>query len=154
MREKFPQFFAMAFTGFATGLRPSSFRPLRRTGATPDVLWEEGSLLVRRSHTRGDVEMSGTKTGGNDEISVPAELIAVLRWHVDTQLRPGPQGVGAAVPIRGGGYRSQSMGGHPPKLRGAQQTKRKKPIFVGFFPPFLEREKRFELSTSTLGKGI
>ncbi len=74
MREKFPRFFAMAFTGFATGLRPSSFRPLRRTGATPDVLWEEGSLLVRRSHTRGDVEMSGTKTGGDDEISVPAEL--------------------------------------------------------------------------------
>ena len=31
-------------------------------------------------------------------------------------------------------------------------TKRKKPTFVSFLPPFLEREKRFELSTSTLAR--
>ncbi len=30
--------------------------------------------------------------------------------------------------------------------------KRKKPTFVSFLPPFLEREKRFELSTSTLAR--
>ena len=52
---------------------PEGLRPLRRTGATPDVLWDEGKPLVRRSHTRGDSEMIGTKTGGDDEISVPPE---------------------------------------------------------------------------------
>ncbi len=107
MREKFSQHFAMAFTGFATGLRPSSLRPLRRIGLTPDVLWEQGKLLVRRSHTRGDVEMIGTKTGGDDQISVPPELIAVLRWHVETQLRPGPQRESELLfPSEVGGYRS------------------------------------------------
>lgn len=109
MREKFPQFFAMTFTGFATGLRPSSLRPLRRTGATPDVLWDKGKLLVRRSHTRGDVEMIGTKTGGDVEISVPPELMDVLRWHVETQLRPGPQKESELLfPSEVGGYRSPS----------------------------------------------
>ena len=109
MREQFPQFFAMTFTGFATGLRPSSLRPLRRTGATPDVLWDAGKLLVRRSHTRGDVEMIGTKTGGDDEISVPPELMDVLRWHVETQLRPGPQKESELLfPSEVGGYRSPS----------------------------------------------
>jgi hypothetical protein len=38
------------------GLRPSTMRPLRRTGPTPDVL------------------------------TVPPEVIEVLRWHVATQL--------------------------------------------------------------------
>ena len=44
------------------------------------------------------------------------------------------------------------MGGHPPKVGGPNLTKRKKPTFVGVLPPFLEREKRFELSTSTLAR--
>ncbi len=35
--------------------------------------------------------MVGTKTSGDDEISVPPELIAVFRWQVDMQLRPGPK---------------------------------------------------------------
>lgn len=37
----------MTFLGFATGLRPSSLRPLRRTGPTPDVLWDQGVFGVR-----------------------------------------------------------------------------------------------------------
>ena len=41
LRELFPQHYAMTYLGFATGLRPSSLRPLRRCGATPDVLWNE-----------------------------------------------------------------------------------------------------------------
>src|SRR5277367_2163482 len=48
MREVFPQHYAMAYLGFATGLRPSSMRPLRRKGSTPDVRWDEGVVLVRR----------------------------------------------------------------------------------------------------------
>jgi integrase len=109
MRADFPQHYAMTYCGFATGLRPSTLRPLRRNGATPDVLWDEGKLLIRRSHTRGDVEMIGTKTGGDDEISVPTELIDVLRWHVRTQLRPGPQQESELLfPSEVGGYRSPS----------------------------------------------
>ncbi len=73
------------------------------------MLWDEGKLLVRRSHTRGDVEMIGTKTGGDDEISVPPELIAVLRCHVETQLRPGSQRESELLfPSEVGGYRSPS----------------------------------------------
>jgi hypothetical protein len=53
MKEQFPGQYAIAFLGFATGLRPSSLRPLRRTGPTPDVLWDQGVILVRRSHTLG-----------------------------------------------------------------------------------------------------
>ena len=109
VRADFPQHYAMTYCGFATGLRPSSLRPLRRTGVTPDVLWNEGKLLIRRSHTRGDVEMIGTKTGGDDEISVPEELMDVLRWHVETQLRPGPQRESELMfPSEVGGYRSPS----------------------------------------------
>ena len=40
--------------GFATGLRPSSLRPLRRDGATPNLLWDRAMLFVRRSQTKGE----------------------------------------------------------------------------------------------------
>lgn len=53
--------------------------------------------------------MIGTKTGGDDEISVPPELIAALRWQVETQLRPGPQRESELLfPSEVGGYRSPS----------------------------------------------
>jgi hypothetical protein len=52
LKAEFPTQYAMAFLGFATGLRPSTMRPLRRTGPTPDVLWDQGVVLVRRSHMR------------------------------------------------------------------------------------------------------
>jgi hypothetical protein len=62
MREVYPEHHAMTFLGFATGLRPSSMRPLRRKGTAPDVRWEEGVSLVRRSHSLGDEVMDTTKT--------------------------------------------------------------------------------------------
>jgi hypothetical protein len=49
MKDEFQAQYAMTFLGFATGLRPSSMRPLRRSGATPDVLWDQGVILIRRS---------------------------------------------------------------------------------------------------------
>jgi hypothetical protein len=49
--ELYPQFFAITALGFATGLRPSSLRPLRRQGDEPDVVWDENILFVRRSQT-------------------------------------------------------------------------------------------------------
>lgn len=83
-----PQHYAMVLLGFATGLRPSSLRPLRHQGPESDVLWDEGELLVRRSHTRGQAVMDLTKTGKDQRIALPETVMAVLRWHVREQL-PG-----------------------------------------------------------------
>jgi hypothetical protein len=110
LRERFPQHFGFAFTGFCTGLRPSSLRPLRRAGATPDVLWDERVLLVRQSHTLGDVTMVGTKTGVDLEIALPEELLEVLRWHVATQLQtPEQQRSELLFPAENGGFRARSV---------------------------------------------
>jgi hypothetical protein len=49
MRDRHPQHFAMVALGFATGWLPSMMRPLRRTGPTPDVLWDRNLVLARRS---------------------------------------------------------------------------------------------------------
>jgi integrase len=86
MREVYPQHYAMTFLGLATGLRPSSMRPLRRKGPTPDVRWEEGILLVRRSHSMGDEIMDTTKTKLRQRISVPSDVMEVLAEHARTQL--------------------------------------------------------------------
>jgi len=86
MRELYPQHYAFVVLGFATGLRPSSLRPLRRSGPNADVKWTHGLLLVRRSHTRHQEVMDTTKQGTQYEISLPDELIEIMRWHV-AQLR-------------------------------------------------------------------
>ncbi len=83
MNSLYPQFFAMVALGFATGLRPSSMRPLRRKGPTPDVLWEEGVILVRRSHGRKQEIMDTTKTKAHQRLALPADLMAILRRHVE-----------------------------------------------------------------------
>jgi hypothetical protein len=86
MQRRFPKHYAMTFLGFATGKRPSTMRPLRRRGPTPDVHWESGVLLFRRSNTFGQKVMEGVKTGGEERVRVPDELLDVLRWHVDSSL--------------------------------------------------------------------
>lgn len=109
MREEFPQHYAMTCLGFATGLRPSSLRPLRRSGVTPDVLWQEGKILVRRSHSLGDEIMNTTKTGLRQRITVPAELTDVLRWHCETQLETPEQLKSELLfPREDGGIRTES----------------------------------------------
>lgn len=82
-RKKFPQHYAMIFLGMATGLRPSSMRPLRRKGPAPDIDWTTGILQVRRSHSRGQVVMEKTKTGKDNTIALPPEVLAELKRHVD-----------------------------------------------------------------------
>lgn len=109
MREEFPQHYAMTYLGFGTGLRPSSLRPLRREGPTPDVRWDDGVILVRRSHTLGAKVMETTKTGLRQRITVPPELVDVLRWHVETQLvTPEQQASDLLFPREDGGFRSES----------------------------------------------
>ncbi|MBL8605227.1 MAG: site-specific integrase [Myxococcales bacterium] len=87
--QMYPQHFAMMVMGFVTGLRPSSLRPIRRSGPERDLLWEEKALLVRRSHTRTQKVMNTTKTGRRQRIGLPDMLIVILHWHVDS-LPPGP----------------------------------------------------------------
>lgn len=108
MRELYPQHFAFVAMGFATGLRPSTLRPVRRNGATPDVLWGEGVVLIRRSHTRKQEVMEKPKTGLRQRLTLPEELMEVLEWHVD-RLPQGPMIESALLfPSETGGFRSAS----------------------------------------------
>lgn len=110
MREAFPQHFAMTALGFATGLRPSTMRPLRREGAQADVLWEEHVLLVRRSQTLGDEVMNTPKTRKRQRIALPKDLMDVLRWHVDTLPDQGPMKESDLLfPSEVGGFRAPSV---------------------------------------------
>ena len=109
LRELFPQHHAMALLGFVTGLRPSSLRPLRRHGEHADVLWDEGALLIRRSHTRRDEVMRTTKTGFRQRIGLPPAMIEALRAHVDS-LPPGPMLDSELLfPSVTGGFRAPSV---------------------------------------------
>ncbi len=108
MRTLFPQHFAFCALGFATGLRPSSLRPLRRSGSTPELQWDQGVLLVRRSHTRRQDVMERTKTGKRQRIPLPEGLLEILRWHA-AQLPAGPMAESELLfPGEHGGYRSPS----------------------------------------------
>ena len=110
MKDEFPAQYAMTFLGFATGLRPSTMRPLRRTGPTPDVRWDQGVVLIRRSHTLGDEFMNTTKTKLRQRITVPPEVMEVLRWHVATQLTTPEQKASELLfPAEDGGFRSVSF---------------------------------------------
>ncbi len=110
LKAGFPQHYAMAYLGFATGLRPSSLRPLRRGGPTPDVDWKGQRLLVRRSQTLGKQVRNATKQGTRYRISLPADVVAVLRWHVDTQLVTEAQRDSELLfPSADGGFRAGSV---------------------------------------------
>lgn len=110
MKSECPEQFAMTFLGFATGLRPSSLRPLRRKGETPDLLWDEGVILIRRSHTLGDEFMNTTKTGFRQRLTVPTEVMAELRNHVRTQIvTPEQKASDLLFPADDGGFRSESF---------------------------------------------
>jgi integrase len=109
-RELYPQFFAMTYLGFITGLRPSSLRPLRRRGGEPDVLWDRNRILVRRSHTLGDEVMRTTKQKHKYAVDLPVEAMSVLRWHVETQLTtPEQEASDLLFPSVKGGFRSPSV---------------------------------------------
>ncbi|HEU4411161.1 MAG TPA: tyrosine-type recombinase/integrase [Polyangiaceae bacterium] len=107
MAEMFPQHLAMTALGFATGLRPSSMRPLRRSGPTPDVLWSQGIVLVRRSQTKGE-PLEKTKTARDQRIHLPEEVMRLLAWHVG-RLPPGDAQTSELLfPSASGGFRSRS----------------------------------------------
>ncbi len=110
LRELYPAHYAMTYLGLATGLRPSSMRPLRRSGLTPDVLWEQRRLLVRRSQTIGEVPMNTTKQRTRYAIDLPEEVMAVLKWHANTQLVTPQQAESELLfPAVTGGYRAPTV---------------------------------------------
>lgn len=82
MHRMYPHHFAFYYLMYVLGLRPSSIRPLRCRGPQSDILWEEGILLVRRSHSRGQVVMNMTKTGQDQEFPLPPEVLEILKWHI------------------------------------------------------------------------
>lgn len=110
MRELHPAHYAFTFLGFTTGLRPSSLRPLRREGAQADIKWDEGILLIRRSQTIGEAVMETTKTDLHQRLTLPRNLLDVLRWHVDEQLLHTPMRMSDLLfPSVTGGFRARSV---------------------------------------------
>jgi hypothetical protein len=82
MRVRYPEHYAFVFLGLTTGLRPSSLRPLRGRGPSSDVKWDEGKLLIRRSHTHRTEVMDSTKTGRDQVLALDERQLEVLRWHL------------------------------------------------------------------------
>lgn len=110
LKALFPQYYAMTYLGFATGLRTSSLRPLRWRGEEVDFLPSEGKLRVRRSHTAGNTVMNTTKQKTRYTIELPDEVVAVLEWHVATQLAtPEQQRSDLLFPSVTGGYRAPTV---------------------------------------------
>ena len=83
--KKYPQHLCMITLGFALGLRPSSLRALHKV----DILWDDGWLLNRRSHTLGQEIMERTKIGKDTEVPLSPELLEMLCQHVQS-LPAGP----------------------------------------------------------------
>ncbi len=110
MKRLHPDHYAFTVLGITTGLRPSSLRPLRRDGASADVKWDEGILIIRRSHTLGDGVMETTKTDLHQRLVLPPELLDVLRWHRDTRLlRKKMRESDLLFPATTGGFRARSF---------------------------------------------
>lgn len=109
MRKHWPQFYAMTLLGFVTGKRPSTLRPLRRSGPHADVEWETGVVRFRRSNSRGQEVMHGTKTGKVERVHLPDEVMAVLQWHVDELKRPRQRDSLLLFPSFRGGMRARSV---------------------------------------------
>ncbi len=54
MKGLYPQYYAMTCSGIGIGSRPSTLRPLRRSGPESDIDWRQGFVFLRRSNPSGD----------------------------------------------------------------------------------------------------
>ena len=98
----------MILLGFGIGSRPSTLRPLRRTGPESDIDWDEGFVFLRRSNPSGDEIRNRTKNKNDLGIPLPPALMRVLRAHV-AALPPGPMRDSSYLfPSTTGGMRSRS----------------------------------------------
>jgi len=109
LAELHPNHYAMVFLGMVTGARPSTLRPLRRSGPECDVLWEEGIILLRRSNSRRAEIMDRTKTALDQEIPLPMAAQQALKNHV-ASLPEGPMRDSMYLfPSLTGGMRTRSV---------------------------------------------
>ncbi len=104
----YPQHYAQFALGLATGRRPCELRPLRWKGETPDILWKEGVLLVRRSQTMGEAE-ERTKTKTRLRIPLPKGLMEILEHHVNTLPAKLTESSDLLFPSKVGGYQSPNV---------------------------------------------
>lgn len=111
-RALFPQHYAQLALGLSTGRRPCELRPLRWKGETPDILWKEGVLLVRRSQVIGEAE-NRTKTKARLRIPLPAALMEILQQHVDALPSGLVEKSDLLFPSKVGGYQSPTVLGKP-----------------------------------------
>jgi integrase len=108
-RELVPQHYAMILLGIVTGWRPSSLRPLRRKGPGCDIDWTTGVVLLRRSHSRKQTVMDSTKTGRDQDVALPPDVLAVLQAHADA-LPEGPMMASDLLfPARHGGFQTRTI---------------------------------------------
>jgi hypothetical protein len=108
-KRLYPQFYAMIFLGLVLGHRPSTLRPLRRSGPTPDIDWKTGEILIRRSNTVKDEVEDFTKTKRDQRIMLPRTVLEVLKWHRDTQMVTWQMRESELLfPNQDGGFRSRS----------------------------------------------
>ncbi len=103
----FPQHYAQLALGLATGRRPCELRPLRWRGETPDILWKEGVLLVRRSQVIGDAD-DRTKTKARLRIPLPSGLMEILEHHVNNLPVGRTSKSDLLFPSKTGGYQASS----------------------------------------------
>ena len=103
----FPQHYAQLALGLATGRRPCELRPLRWKGETPDILWKDGVLLVRRSQVIGNAD-NRTKTKTRLRVPLPSGLMEILEQHVSRLPEGRTRASDLLFPSRTGGYQSSS----------------------------------------------
>jgi integrase len=106
-QELFSQHYAQLALGLSTGRRPCELRPLRWKGETPDILWKDGVLLVRRSQVIGEAE-DRTKTKARLRIPLPSGLMEILENHVDGLPEGRASKSHLLFPSKTGGYQSGS----------------------------------------------
>ena len=111
-QELFPQHYAQIALGLATGRRPCELRPLRWKGETPDILWKEGVLLVRRSQVIGEAE-DRTKTKMRLRIPLPKGLMEILENHVNALPEELTSKSDLLFPSLTGGYQTASVLANP-----------------------------------------
>lgn len=106
-----PAHFAMVYLGLFTGLRPSSLRPLRRSG--PGGRRALGPAPDPRAslHTPWATRRCAppSRSGGTPSICLPRRW-AVLRWHVDTQLLTPEQRESVLLFLAGDGWLPLPLG--------------------------------------------
>jgi len=94
IRKRFPQHYALAKFGFATGIRTLNLSPLRRRPdehGVADINWETGLCYIRRGYTRLKGMNPTTKNREVYPITIPPSLLADLEWHCRTQLPKGQE---------------------------------------------------------------